>query len=82
MHRGLQQGCKVTWALGKVIFPVTLIVSILQHTPILPWIIRLLSPAMGLIGLPGEAAVSFRATQLWKIRLSLYRLAIQSGRCC
>lgn len=57
MYRGLQQGLNVTWTLGKVIFPVTLIVTILQHTPILPWLIRLLSPAMGLIGLPGEAAV-------------------------
>ncbi|WP_029270345.1 nucleoside recognition domain-containing protein [Virgibacillus alimentarius] len=57
-YRGLQQGLHVTWTLGKVIFPITLIVTILQHTPILPWIIELLSPIMGLFGLPGEAAVS------------------------
>ncbi|HLR65688.1 nucleoside recognition domain-containing protein [Virgibacillus alimentarius] len=56
-YRGLQQGLHVTWTLGKVIFPITLIVTILQHTPILPWIIELLSPIMGLFGLPGEAAV-------------------------
>lgn len=56
-HRGLHQGLHVTWTLGKVIFPVTLIVTILQHTPVLPWIIQLLSPIMGLIGLSGEAAV-------------------------
>ncbi|WP_249871293.1 nucleoside recognition domain-containing protein [Oceanobacillus saliphilus] len=57
LYRGLQQGLKTTWTLGKVIFPITLIVTILQFTPVLPWIISLLAPAMGLIGLPGEAAV-------------------------
>ncbi|WP_163970519.1 nucleoside recognition domain-containing protein [Oceanobacillus halotolerans] len=56
-YRGLQQGLGTTWTLGKVIFPITLIVTILQYTPVLPWIIDLLSPVMGLIGLSGEAAV-------------------------
>ncbi|MBP1947945.1 nucleoside recognition domain-containing protein [Virgibacillus litoralis] len=55
--RGLQQGLQVTWTLGKVIFPITLIVTILQHTPVLPWIIDQISPIMGLLGLSGEAAV-------------------------
>jgi len=57
LNRGLQQGLKTTWTLGKVIFPITLIVTILQFTPVLPWIIDLLTPLMGLIGLSGEAAV-------------------------
>jgi len=57
VNRGLQQGLQVTWTLGKVIFPITLIVTILQYTPILPWIIDLLSPVMGVLGLSGEAAV-------------------------
>jgi len=56
-YRGLKQGLHVTWTLGKVILPITLIVTFLQHTPILPWIIKLLSPVMGLLGLSGEAAV-------------------------
>ncbi len=47
----------MTWTLGKVIFPITLIVTILQYTPVLPWIIDKLSPLMGLLGLSGEAAV-------------------------
>ncbi|SEP91788.1 Nucleoside recognition [Virgibacillus subterraneus] len=55
--RGLQQGLQVTWTLGKVIFPITLIVTILQHTPVLPWVIDQISPIMGLVGLSGEAAV-------------------------
>ncbi|WP_449355490.1 nucleoside recognition domain-containing protein [Virgibacillus natechei] len=57
MYRGLQQGLKTTWALGKIIFPITLIVTILQYTPVLPWIIDKLTPVMGLLGLSGEAAV-------------------------
>ncbi|MGM8366066.1 nucleoside recognition domain-containing protein [Virgibacillus sp. W0181] len=55
--RGLLQGLNVSWTLGKIVFPVTFIVMILQHTPILPAFIKLLSPVMGLIGLPGEAAM-------------------------
>src|SRR5699024_4699455 len=47
----------VSWLLGKIVFPVTIIVTILQYTPILPWFIKVLAPVMGLIGLPGEAAM-------------------------
>jgi hypothetical protein len=57
MKRGLHQGLNVTWTLGKVIFPITLIVTILQFTPVLPWIIKQLSPIMGVFGLSGQAAV-------------------------
>lgn len=57
LQRGLQQGLHVTWALGKVIFPITLLITILEYTPVLPWIIKQISPIMGLFGLSGEAAV-------------------------
>jgi len=50
-------GLKTTWTLGKVIFPVTLIVGILQHTPILQFIIKAIAPLMGIFGLSGEAAI-------------------------
>ncbi|GLB59810.1 nucleoside recognition domain-containing protein [Cytobacillus sp. NCCP-133] len=55
--RGLMAGLKTTWTLGKVIFPVTLIVALLQHTPVLPWVIKLITPLMNLIGLSGDAAI-------------------------
>lgn len=55
--RGIVNGMKTTWTLGKVIFPVTLFVVLLQHTPILPWIIRLIEPVMRLFGLSGDAAI-------------------------
>lgn len=57
LKRGLMVGLNTTWALGKVIFPVTLIVSILQYTPVLPWIIELITPLMSFLGLSGDAAI-------------------------
>ncbi|WP_407270716.1 nucleoside recognition domain-containing protein [Radiobacillus sp. PE A8.2] len=57
LQRGFKQGAKLTWTLGKVIFPVTLIVTILQYTFLLPWLIDVLTPFMNLFGLSGEAAV-------------------------
>ncbi|WP_409272192.1 nucleoside recognition domain-containing protein [Neobacillus sp. SCS-31] len=57
IKKGLLVGLKTTWSLGKVIFPVTLAVSILQYTPLLAWLIKTVSPLMKLIGLPGDAAI-------------------------
>ncbi|WP_035323172.1 nucleoside recognition domain-containing protein [Peribacillus kribbensis] len=57
IKRGLLSGLGTVWTLGKVIFPVTLIVSILQYTPVLNWIVKGISPAMKVLGLPGEAAI-------------------------
>nr|WP_223701340.1 nucleoside recognition domain-containing protein [Sutcliffiella deserti] len=57
LKRGLMVGLMTTWTLGKVIFPVTLIVGILQHTPILQYIINAIAPLMGIFGLSGEAAI-------------------------
>ncbi|WP_066314636.1 nucleoside recognition domain-containing protein [Bacillus sp. FJAT-29814] len=57
VKKGLLVGLKTTWTLGKVIFPVTLIVAVLQYTPVLPRIIKVVSPLMKLIGLSGDAAI-------------------------
>lgn len=57
LKNGLKAGLSTTWTLGKVIFPVTILVSILQHTPVMDWIIRFIQPFMGLFGLSGEAAI-------------------------
>ncbi len=54
---GLKAGLRTTWTLGKIIFPITVLVVILQHTPVLPWIVELIAPFMGLFGLSGEAAI-------------------------
>ena len=55
--RGLMVGLGTTWTLGKVIFPVTLLVGILQHTPVLQYLINAVAPIMGIFGLSGEAAI-------------------------
>lgn len=57
VYRGLQAGLKTTWTLGKVIFPITIFITILQHTPVLTWLIEQIRPVMGFFGLSGEAAV-------------------------
>jgi hypothetical protein len=57
IKKGLLVGLKTTWTLGKVIFPVTLIVALLQYTPVLPWVIDGISPLMQLFGLSGDAAI-------------------------
>lgn len=57
LKKGLISGLSTTWALGKIIFPITLLVTILQHTPVLQWVIKAVSPLMNLIGLSGDAAI-------------------------
>ena len=57
LKRGLLVGLRTTWTLGKIIFPITLIVAVLQYTPILPWIMKTISPLMKLVGLTGDAAI-------------------------
>jgi hypothetical protein len=57
VKKGLMVGLRVTWLLGKVIFPITLIVAILQHTPVFPWIMDLIAPFMSIFGLSSDAAI-------------------------
>lgn len=57
IKKGLLVGFQTTWTLSKIIFPITLILVILQYTPILPWVINLVSPIMSTFGLRGEAAI-------------------------
>lgn len=57
IRNGLKAGLKTTWTLGKIIFPITLIITMLQFTPVLPFIIDLVAPLMSLFGLSGEAAI-------------------------
>ncbi|WP_394234675.1 nucleoside recognition domain-containing protein [Niallia oryzisoli] len=57
IKRGFMVGLRVTWTFGKIIFPITLLISILQHTPVLPWVIDKIAPFMSLFGLSGDAAI-------------------------
>ncbi|MGO4888842.1 nucleoside recognition domain-containing protein [Anaerobacillus sp. MEB173] len=57
LKTGLFVGLQTTWTLGKIIFPITLIVTILGYTPVLGWLAKAVTPFMVLLGLPGEAAI-------------------------
>ncbi|GAB7387976.1 nucleoside recognition domain-containing protein [Bacillaceae bacterium] len=67
-RKGFKSGLRTTWLLGKVIFPITLIISLLEHTPVIDWLVFLFEPLMQWFGLPGEAAISLVLANL----LNLY----------
>ncbi|MFZ5688530.1 MAG: nucleoside recognition domain-containing protein [Bacillota bacterium] len=56
--RGCRKGFDMTLDLAKTIVPVFIFVTFLKHTPVLPWLARLVEPLMGLMGLPGEASLA------------------------
>lgn len=64
-------GLRTSAILLKVILPVYVIVTILNHTPVMNWLAGFFEPAMNLAGLPGEAAVVFTAGALINIYVAL-----------
>jgi hypothetical protein len=57
LRAGISLGLKTTWTLSKIIFPITVAVTFLQYTPAIGWLVRLFTPLMGWLGLPGDAAI-------------------------
>lgn len=57
LRQGIISGLKTTWLLGKITAPVTFVVTVIQHTQIINWIITIFQPLMSLMGLPGEASI-------------------------
>jgi hypothetical protein len=57
LTNGLKNGLYTTWILGKVIFPVTLLITILSFTPVIDWVVLVFEPMMAWIGLSGSAAI-------------------------
>ncbi len=58
VSRGAKKGLSLTWELViKIVLPVYIIVSLLNSTPVIPWLSGWLSPFMSFLGLPGEAAL-------------------------
>ncbi|QKS72268.1 hypothetical protein FLK61_37160 [Paenalkalicoccus suaedae] len=57
LKNGLLAGLQTSWKLGKIIFPITIIVTILSQTVIMDMLVASLEPLMRFIGLPGEAAL-------------------------
>ncbi|GAK14666.1 nucleoside recognition domain-containing protein [Geomicrobium sp. JCM 19039] len=59
VKKGLGKGLHSTWKLGRIIFPITTLIVILRHTPVIDQLSQLLAPFTRLFGLPGEAAIAF-----------------------
>ncbi len=57
VREGLAKSLVSLGILARVLVPSYLVVDLLRQTPVIPWIADALAPAMGLLGLPGEAAV-------------------------
>jgi spore maturation protein SpmB len=55
---GLRRGLGTGWFLARIMVPISAAVAALQWTGALAWIGRILAPAMGAFGLPGEAAIA------------------------
>ncbi|NMA68957.1 MAG: hypothetical protein GX958_06020 [Desulfitobacterium sp.] len=55
--RGVQKGLETTWTLAKIVFPISIIVTILQYTPVIDIVSKFIEPILGYFGLPGEAAL-------------------------
>ncbi len=58
LRAGLRGGLGTAWLLTRIMVPLSAGVAVLQWTGGLAWLGRILAPAMGLFGLPGEAAVA------------------------
>lgn len=69
--RALRSGCRgalrTIWFLLRIIVPVTFAVASLDWLGALSWFSRLLAPIMGLVGLPGDAALVFISSVLLNI---------------
>ena len=57
VKKGLVNSAKMLLLLIKVIIPISFLILIMQRYGVLEVISRFFSPAMALIGLPGEAAI-------------------------
>ncbi len=56
---GIKKGLRSSLGIIKVMFPVTLAVTVLKCTPVLGWLAEGFRPFMGLMGLRGETALPY-----------------------
>jgi Fe2+ transport system protein B len=57
LRNGLKKGLNTTWDFAKIVVPVYIIITFLQHTPIIQMIAGIFEPALHYLGLPGKAAI-------------------------
>lgn len=68
LKKGWKSGIETAWLLGKIIFPVTFLLTMLKYTPVIETLVIVFEPMMRWMGLPGEAAVVLVLTNV----LNLY----------
>jgi spore maturation protein SpmB len=56
---GIKKGLWASLGIIKVMFPVTLAVTLMKVTPLLGWLAEIFRPVMGAFGLRGETALPF-----------------------
>ncbi|MEH7350024.1 nucleoside recognition domain-containing protein [Gottfriedia acidiceleris] len=57
LKRGLLVGLQTSWKIGKIIFPISFILTIIKETALMDWFVHILEPLMSFIGLKGDAAL-------------------------
>lgn len=57
LKKGFKEGLNTTYMLGKVIFPITIIITILRYTAVIKYLAEWLSPYLKCTGLSGNAAI-------------------------
>ncbi|MDK2881985.1 MAG: hypothetical protein PWP12_245 [Bacillota bacterium] len=58
VRKGFKDALSVLWLLTKVMVPVTIAVTFLDRSGVLPYLAGVFAPGMAWLGLPGEAAVA------------------------
>ncbi|WP_088012347.1 nucleoside recognition domain-containing protein [Gottfriedia acidiceleris] len=57
LKRGLLVGLQTSWKIGKIIFPISFILTLVKETALMDWFVNILEPLMSFIGLKGDAAL-------------------------
>lgn len=65
--KGLSSGVRTALFLAKIMIPVSLAVALLKWSGALAWAARFMAPAMGILGLPGEAALVLVSSMLLNV---------------
>ncbi|HXF48489.1 MAG TPA: nucleoside recognition domain-containing protein [Verrucomicrobiae bacterium] len=58
MREGFKRGIATFWMLAKVMIPVFIAVYLLRQTPVFDRVAGFFRPYMGILGLPGDAALA------------------------
>ena len=75
---GFKKTLSLTALMAKIIFPVTLAVTVLEETGLLHSVSKFFHPALGVFGLPGEAALPLLLGFLINIYAAMGAIAVLS----